>query len=151
MSQYVPNEKYFSIKEFVPESLHISCKALGSIAFLWRLFDNRILKAVTALRGVYGPVYLNTWSIHSQPSKFNYRGFRGAECRIGGGFSQHRFGRALDMHFKDVEVDNVREDLIHGRVVRDGLENITAIEKSVNWLHIDCRNWDAEKNGIFLF
>ena len=152
MTQYIPNEKYFSIKEFVSEGLHITYKALGRANLLWSLFDDRILRAVVALREIYGPIYINTWSIHNQNSNFNYRGFRGPNCIVGTELSQHRFGRGLDMHFGEATVDEVRCDLIKGRVSRDGLEYITAIEKEVSWLHIDCRNWNVEKNGrIFLF
>ena len=151
MSQYIPNEKYFSIKEFVSESLYIFYKSLGRTSSLWRLFDNRTLMFTDALREVYGPVYINTWSIPKQISNFNHRGFREMGCNVGGEFSQHRFGRALDMHFGEIGVGDVRRDLINNRVSRGGLEYITAIEKDVNWLHVDCRNWDVEKNGIFLF
>lgn len=115
---------------------------------LWRLIDDRILYTYDRIRVRYGrPVRMNTWV---WGGNFNLRGFRDPASGVGANFSQHKFGRAGDSDVEGMEAEEVRQDILANPYDED-FAFITAIELEVNWLHIDCRNWNKQENGIFQF
>lgn len=131
---YIP--KFFRLWEVLPKEFYQGHAGKGDK--LWFLFDSRILHVADQLRSVYGKMICNTWYWGGGNQ---YRGYRPIDCGIGAEFSQHKFGRALDLVPIDVSVDRVRDEII---LNRKDWSRITAIELEVNWLHIDCRNWDGD-------
>jgi hypothetical protein len=77
---------------------------------------------------------VNNWAIGGD---IRYAGFRPPECKIGGKYSTHRFGRALDLHFKNVTAEEVRNDIKENL---DLFPLITRIENNVSWFHFDVAN-----------
>jgi hypothetical protein len=101
--------------------------------------DERILRGADWLRELFGPCTIN--------GKFNGKGFTESGLRdpftnTGAKFSQHKFGRALDLKFHKVTCNEVYEYII--RNPTQARENgITCVEDirdtKGQWLHIDCR------------
>jgi hypothetical protein len=131
--------KHFELYEVVPPILMSRPEA-----FLWHLFDDRILRAADLLRDRYGKMVANTWRWGGTAQ---FRGFRPADCKVGAEFSQHKFGRALDLVPVDCTAEEVRQDIQADDQRLRGL--ITRIEKQVHWLHIDCANYGIDGNIYF--
>lgn len=137
---YIP--KYFIMEELLPQEI---CNPQNTN--LWFLLDSRILLTADMLRGRYGPIRVNTW--HWQGTS-QYRGYRPYDCQVGSHNSQHKFGRALDLIPLQADVEEIRQEIIDDPF-REEFKYITAIEKDVSWLHIDCRNYDKDRNGLLIF
>ncbi|WP_029689428.1 hypothetical protein [Thermoanaerobacter sp. A7A] len=129
--------KYFKLYELVPPEIYKGEDYLKH----WFIFDDRCLRAIDIIREKFGKCVVNTWK---GGGSHRYRGFRPFTCDIGAYYSQHKFGRAIDLVPLDEDVNTVRQYLIDTKGL-DGL--ITGIELDVDWLHIDCRNY----NGLYLF
>lgn len=129
------NNMYISDKfepyEFVPESIY---ENYGEKS-LW-FIDDRMLITADQLREKYGKMIINNWYWDGQ---FDSRGFRPPGDPEGADLSQHRFGRALDIDFKEEDVDKVRQDILNNK---GQYPFVHAVELDVSWLHIDCRNCD---------
>lgn len=124
----------FKLYELVPKALY---EAYHGSDILWYLFDDRILLAGDLISMKYGPCIANDWYWGGQ---YQWRGFRTADCPEGALLSQHKFGRAEDLIPQDVTAEEIRRDILAGKVA-SGL--ITCIEADVIHLHIDCRVPDA--------
>ena len=143
MTGYRP--KHFKIEELVPRAQYNALD--GSV--LWNLLDPRILRAADSLRDRYGAMLCNTWLFGGDTQ---YRGWR-PQVSVGARYSQHRFGRALDLIPKHATAEEIRVDLRHfykGRDPLDGRNHITRVELNVDWLHIDCANiWPGDTIYFF--
>lgn len=138
--------KHFKLEELVPRALFEAHKDRPQ--FLWRLFDPRLLLAADALRDHYGvPLTCNDWS---WGGRFQGRGFRPADYGTGAEYSQHKFGRAMDvwpgggLTGKDMQQDALRSS------GQPPFEHVTCIEVGVNHFHFDIRNHDRERHGILV-
>lgn len=137
MKYYTPHS--FSAQEFVPQRVFAE---RGESAIL--VMDDRILRATDAIRGYFGRrVTINNWQWGGDRQ---YSGFRDAGCRIGAAYSQHRFGRAVDLLVDGVPAAEVRAEIMANQECFPG---ITRMEDGVSWVHIDCA--PIEHNGIYLF
>jgi len=129
---YIP--KYLQLYELIPYSLYQD----EPHHKLWGLFDDRVLITADALREKYGPITVNNWYTggHNQ-----YCGYRPLNCGVGAKWSQHKFGRALDCHFRpDVDIDGMRKYIIASKSKNDPVSRyITCLEMNVSWLHFDVR------------
>ena len=132
--------KYFDVRELVTPSVY---ERFGEKAFMF--IDNRILRTADMLRERFGPITINTWFFGGTSQ---CRGFRSSDCTIGAAFSQHRFGRALDMSFRNYSAEEIREDM-RKNGDNAAYEFITRCEDGVSWLHID--NANIKHNGIYFF
>ena len=139
--QYKPD--YFTIEELVPESVSKSVKE----RYLWNIFDYRILVTADRLRKRYGKLLANTWP---WGGRHRYRGYRPQECKIGSKYSQHRYGRAIDLEPMIVTAEEIRQDILSGQN-EETFEYITAIELGTSWLHIDCRSHLKAVHGVLTF
>lgn len=120
---------HYKLYELVPRQLFESV----SHDLLWLVFDDRMLMAADIIREKYGPMVINNWF---SGGVYQYSGYRPHDCQVGAPWSQHRFGRALDLHPVKADVNEIRYK-IRRREICSGL--ITCIEDGVSWLHIDCR------------
>jgi len=146
MKYYIP-PRYFRQEEFVDRATFILYKGKGWD--IWRLFRPQILFAIYSLRVRYDKlIRINDW--HSG-GNFQWRGFRTPDSPQYSVFSQHN-GGALDFDVLGMPAEEVRHDILtHQNDI--GIEYIAAVEMSVggkpiSWVHIDCRNYDRDVNGI---
>jgi hypothetical protein len=120
--------RHFKLKELFPPDMLETPEAI-----LWQLLDPRVLMAADALRDEFGPAWCNTGDL-------TQRGWRHSKSATGAKWSQHKYGRALDLTFKNANAETVRQSI---RQKRGTYRMITCIERDVSWVHIDCRNYDG--------
>ncbi|MCP4341271.1 MAG: hypothetical protein GY799_20900 [Desulfobulbaceae bacterium] len=111
---YIP--KYFPLDELFPDGAKPR----------WESFDERILRSADALRETFGPLWCNGRGLTQCGFRTN-----GSET------SQHRFGRAIDLHSDTVPYFEMRKFIINNP---SKFPDIKFLEIDINWLHIDCRN-----------
>jgi len=125
--------KDFILQEFVPKDIYEQFHE-KSIWFI----DRRIPELAQAIRDLIGkPVVINNWVTGGT---FSNCGYRVPNCPVGANLSQHKFGRAIDLHF--VGVTNYEEIRDKIRFNFDHLKQfgLTTIEKDTpTWLHCDMR------------
>lgn len=135
MVAYIP--KHFKIQELVTPSIY---KVLGNRSLI--VMDARILYTADILREHFGKsITINNWH---KSGNFSQRGFRDSSS-VGATYSQHRYGRALDMDIKGVTAEEARVEIVKNR---DKFKYITTLESDVSWLHIDCRNVIGNNGAI---
>lgn len=168
---YVP--KYFKIHELVhPDDYKAQ---LNTLRKLWLAFDSRLLWTADRFRECFGPIVINNWFSGTSSkytvnnSGFRFCGLRPMNSTTGAALSQHKFGRALDLHFVDgthtaqgiikemgklglFENGDWRYD---PHTKYDPFRYITCIErtdkgKPCTWLHIDTRNLLTDHGGIIV-
>ena len=90
------------------------------------------------LRNKYGSITINDWS---WGGKNHWRGLRTSDSKYYSTYSQHSFGRAFDLIFKDTTAEAVRQDILANPDQWD-FRFINSFEEGVSWLHFDVRNCD---------
>ena len=132
--------KYFKLAELAPSEL---IAKYGDM--VWWFLDSRILWTADAIREYF-----------NKPVTCNYqgeemRGLRppGYDVKNGVYMSPHEHGKALDLDVKDFTAEQVRQEIIN-HPSEPAFQYITRIEKAVDWLHIDCFNYQAG-DRFFLF
>jgi len=129
---YIP--EWFKPYELVPEETY---KLLENRPWvIWQLFDPRTLYVADRIRMRYGKMVANTWY---WGGKNQYRGWRPPGCKVGATYSQHRYGRALDLIPQERTAHGIRQDIRNGVIFK----YITCIEDGVEWLHFDVRNYEG--------
>jgi hypothetical protein len=125
--------KYFALNELVPPDV---IQARGEQA--WQLMDERILRGADWLREKFGPCVIN--------GKFGGKGFSESGLRspfttTGAKWSQHKFGRAVDLKFLKVNVKEVYDYILANQpeARANGITCVENINATPSWLHIDCR------------
>ena len=108
-------------------------------------FDPRLLKTMDMLREEFGVLGANDWS---NGGENRYRGFRPSGCDIGATYSQHRFGRGVDLIPLQVSAYTIRHEIIqHQNSPR--YQYIGGLEIGISWLHIDTRARQAGEILMF--
>lgn len=123
--------KRFRVEEFVPESVY---KARGDKAL--ELMDSRILETADVLKEEFpeGTIIINNWVWGGDR---NWSGLRTTDSPYYRPYSQHSFGRALDMIFSAYTAEEVRKYI---QLHPEKFPYVTAMELGTSWVHIDCRN-----------
>lgn len=136
--------KYFKIHELVPEELYakvmtldLGCKDEESIKedMLWSMFDPDVLIFLDWVKVEYSldkPVTVNNWYWGGNR---NWSGFRTKDSPYYSETSQHSKGCGIDAKFKDIDMDQLREDICS----RKDLPCSIRLEKGVSWLHMDTK------------
>jgi len=123
--------KHFTIAELVSKQV----LDLWGERATW-FIDPRIIEYLEFMRSRFGVVYVNNWF---WGGKSDSRGFRNYDDPDGGKNSQHRYGRAVDITFKNFTPDIVRDDIkVNWEELYKPL-GISTIEEDVNWIHADLR------------
>ena len=130
--------KHFLIEELVPPQVF---KDRGQKA--WQLLDDRMLMTIDRLREKYGSMTINSWKWGGDRE---WSGLRTSDSPYYSKYSQHSFGKAFDIIFKNVTAEKVRQDIL-ANPDKFEFEYINSLELGVSWLHIDSRN----SNRIFAF
>jgi len=107
----------------------------------WELLDEKILITIDKLRNRYGPMTINSWKWHGDRM---WSGLRTKDSPYYSAYSQHTFGRAVDVIFNDITAEEVRQNIL-ADPDHDDFKYITSFEEGVSWLHIDCRNCERIK------
>lgn len=130
--------KYFKTQEFVSPGVY---EARGEKAI--QLMDIRILRLADALREEFGPATINNWAWKGEgDDSRKWSGLRDPSSPWFSPYSQHTFGRAVDMVFKNHSAEDIRNKIKTHPIFwlnAGGTESIT-LEDGVSWLHIDVRN-----------
>lgn len=123
--------KNFRLYELVDKATY---NTYGDFAI--KFLDPNTVNVLQFLRERYGSCLVNDWK---QGGNFQYRGFRPPNCKVGGKYSQHKFGRAFDCNFKDATPDEIREDIIKHQItfLSEGLTRIEDGAFAKTWLHFD--------------
>lgn len=132
--------KYFKIHELVPPDIY---KKYGDSAF--QFLDPKMLYTIDKIRERYNTSL--TINNYMWNGSYSQSGYRPVSSSVGASNSQHRHGRAFDCKLKGISAEQVREDILNDPYHED-FKYITCIEMKVNWLHIDCRNYNKKTNGI---
>lgn len=119
---------HFTLQELVDPDTY---ESLGQKA--WLVLDPRALTTLDRIRARFGPCTVNNWN---DGGRFKYRGFRPRYCIEGAPFSQHRFGRAFDLH-SNTPAHEMREYILSNR---DEFPHLSTLEVDVDWLHFDVRD-----------
>lgn len=101
--------------------------------------DPKIVIIAQYMRTISGsPVTINNWW---HGGTFSYSGYRPRNATVGAEYSQHRFGRAVDLKFRDLEPpEAARLVELHWHNLRAiGLTTMEDIQFTRSWLHLDCR------------
>ena len=126
--------KDFILQEFVPKEIF---EQFGERSLMF--IDPMLPALVQAIRNAFGvPVTLNTWHIGGTR---NECGYRVPNTTTGAKYSQHKFGRAADLHCADLSVKEMF-DIVNNNfkgLSFLGLTTIENINSTPTWLHIDTR------------
>lgn len=122
--------KYFKIEELV----HPDLLPLGEEK-LWSMFDERILMVADWIREKYGVCTVNEGNLVNC-------GLRKMDTNVGAKMSQHKFGRALDIHIKKIDNAVKGQERIDAynevrKVLLEELPEWVNFENNVSWLHVD--------------
>ena len=129
--------KDFILHEFIdPDTF----KIFGDSS-IW-FIDPRIIQIAQFIRDKFQKaITINDWH---QGGKYHLSGFRPGDTMIGATFSQHRYGRAIDIKIESLPNNGanvLRNDIIENFQLYNNL-GLTTIESGVfsqSWCHIDCR------------
>ena len=133
----------FYLQEFVDPDTY----KRFSNSSIW-FVDPRIITLAQFIRERLGkPCTINNWN---GGGKFQYSGFRPAQCTIGASMSQHRYGRAIDLKVKSMTANEVRADIISNFDVykKAGLTTIEHEDFAPSWVHLDIRTTNMDELKI---
>ncbi len=123
--------KHFAIHELVDKDTY---NARGNES--WELLDNRLLWTIDRLRERYGLMTINDWAWLGDRS---WSGLRTSESPWYSPYSQHTFGRAVDILFQDYTAESIRQNILAHPDDGD-FKYINSLELGVSWVHLDVRN-----------
>ncbi|MCK5140218.1 MAG: hypothetical protein KAQ85_10285 [Thermodesulfovibrionia bacterium] len=128
--------KHFKIYELVPPQVF---KDRGQKA--WELLDPNLLMLIDRIKMYFSPddpVTINDWK---WGGKFKWSGLRNPQARkYYSPTSQHTFGRAADMKFKNITPKKIRTIIRDDPSYWDEMGVRCVENKTGTWLHVDVRN-----------
>lgn len=123
----------FDLEEFVSKAIFEKYQG-KSIWFL----DYRIINfAEYILHKFRNEIIINNWKTGGE---FQNRGYRTPDISGKDNLSQHKFGRAIDFTFVDIDPEEVRQHIRDNFAHLRLIYGIAAIETHIDWVHVDCRN-----------
>lgn len=135
--------KHFKIQELVPESIY---KRFGENS--WWFIDSHLVELLDFMREYWGkPITINNWHEGKERQE---SGFRLPKTETGGDLSQHKFGRAADIHVEGMTPEEVYNDIIANQNIfmEHGLTTMEDITMTKTWNHVDIR--DTGKDYILI-
>lgn len=126
--------KHFKLQELIPEGLFNQINEQG-----WELLDDRALMTLDALREKFGSMTINNyaWGGNRNWSGLRTEGFYKSTDAYLSSRSQHKYGRAFDVIFKDHTSKSVRDYIVKNP---EEFPYITFLEIDIDWFHFDVRN-----------
>ena len=111
----------------------------------WMFFNSKALVALDNLRDFFkASITVNNWHIGG---RFQFRGYRPQDCKVGARLSQHRLGNAFDCDIKGYTAEEARQKILQNQN-NPLLEKIMRLEGKVGWLHFDLK---PPNNRIHVF
>lgn len=143
------NCKYFKLHELVDKDTYNNTPHHK----LWWALDDRILKAIDILREEIGvSITINNW--HWGKDR-QWSGLRVPSSPYYSQWSQHSFGRAVDMLFTGINATDARKKI--KALIDSGKLDSVALSftfeekmkgKEISWVHMDLRNNKEGYNGF---
>jgi uncharacterized protein YcbK (DUF882 family) len=117
--------KYFKNEELLPSDVTDISK-----------IDEKLLMTIDEIRELLGvPCTINNWK---SGGNREWCGLRTNRCAIGAVHSQHRLGKAADLHPVGMTADAAR--IILKKAISQGkLKYLGGVELNVSWVHVDVR------------
>lgn len=117
--------KYFKNEELLPRDVTDISK-----------IDEKLLMTIDEIRELLGvPCTINNWK---SGGNREWCGLRTNRCTIGAVHSQHRLGKAADLHPVGMTADAAR--IILKKAISQGkLKYLGGVELNVSWVHVDVR------------
>lgn len=117
--------KYFKAEELLPKGVTDTS-----------LLDPKLLQLIDEIRELLGvPCTINNYA---SGGTRQWCGLRTPACTIGAPKSQHRLGKAADIHPIGMTAEQARAK-IKKAVAEGKLKNLGGVEDGVSWLHVDVR------------
>lgn len=138
MSRIKVSENFY-LDEFINDEIYKRFKG-KSIWFL----DIRVIAIAQLLRTLSGrSVTINNWYNGGQ---YKDSGLRRLSGGIGAKYSQHRYGRAIDVKVEGLTIAEVLDIIVDNEQAfrQAGLTTIEDIKYTPTWMHLDCRYSDSE-------
>jgi uncharacterized protein YcbK (DUF882 family) len=126
--------KHFKVQELVPPVIFHQYEDRS-----WQFIDPRLVELLDFIRDFYNrPVKINNW--HLNGNRFE-SGFRLPDTKTGGQLSQHKFGRAADIHVEGMAPQQLHADILKNQNIflNQGLTTVEDIAITTSWVHIDIR------------
>jgi hypothetical protein len=133
----------FFLDEFIDPSTY-AARGARSI----ELMDMRIILAVQYIRDHLGPVTVNNWV---NGGKRRLSGLRPHNTTTGARWSQHKYGRAIDMQVQGKTPAEVHQFIMDNErlfIEKQWITTIEELEDTPTWTHIDCRYTGMDKMNI---
>lgn len=121
--------RYFCLDEFVPKDIYEH----NSEFQVKLLIDWRLYQIADQLRLRFGPLTINNWYTGGDRQ---WSGFRTVTSPYFKQFSQHSYGRAMDLVSSKYTGEEMRDEIRKHYNVYKFL-GVTRVEKDVSWLHVD--------------
>lgn len=117
--------KYFKAEELLPKGVTDTT-----------LLDPKLLQLIDEVREILGvPCSINNYA---QGGTRQWCGLRTSACTEGAPKSQHRLGKAADLHPSGMSAEVARGKLKQA-IAEGKLKNLGGVENNVSWLHVDIR------------
>jgi len=126
----------FLLQEFIPPTIYNMYDVKEKC--LWVL-DIRIIKAAQLLRDLTGcNVIINNWH---NGGEYTNRGYRLPSSKVGATYSQHKFGRAIDVNVEGMTVAGTIDCMLTNfdKFKAYGIRTIEHPAFTPSWVHMDCR------------
>lgn len=123
--------RHFKIRELVSRNLYT---AWGERC--WEFLDPRLLLTLDQLGDRYGAIGINDWASGGPLQNCGLRDFND---RQGAVMSQHKFGRAGDLHPNKTSPQEMHADILKNAALFPELRALEAIASTPDWVHADVR------------
>lgn len=120
-------------REFVSPIVFNACRVAGIDAIT--LFDDRVISAFKRLKIKYPDIYVNNWHAGGNLKQCGFRD----DIKTGAKYSQHRYGRGLDIHATKSQLIEIYRDIVRNRHQWPEITCVEDIRDTNGWIHIDCR------------
>lgn len=130
---------------YLEELVHPDFLTIPGLSPVW-LLDPRIIRLAQFVRDRFNkPVTINDWESGGAYRNSGLRPFNSAE---GAAWSDHKFGRAIDVKVRDIEAREIQTDVIRNYPAYQAM-GLTAMEHGTpTWTHLCCRN--TRQNSLML-
>ncbi len=128
------HQPYFKVQELVPPKIY---RSFGDSS-LW-FIDQQAFEVLLAIRELVDkPCVINNWHVGGT---YTMSGFRTPKMTVGAKLSQHRFGRAFDMKFRDILNKDAYDTIVKSAepLMALGLTTLEDLSMTATWIHMDCR------------
>lgn len=138
MSRIKVSENFY-LDEFIQPTIYKRFKG-KSIWFL----DIRLIRIAQLLRDITDkPVTINNWYTGG---RYKDSGLRMLSGGIGAKYSQHRYGRAIDVKVEGLTIPQLLDVIVDNEEAfrNVGLTTIEDIKYTPTWMHLDVRYSDSQ-------